>query len=204
MNWNAREGTRIIWHNVKNFLSLRAHCMFVMEKFEANNMIINVSGLGNGVTEYDCHLDYSFFEEYECTMVLDSDLDVTVEVNKAGMHLGVKCYIRGKIAVPCDRCLEAVDVPMDVDCGVTVKFVKDISAFEDVDDDDIMILPQGEAKVDLRQLIYDTVILNIPMTVVHEDIEDCNPEIVKMLSGPKEVSDEHSNPFGALKDLIKN
>ena len=138
-----------------------------------------------------------FFESFENTEILDAHLDADVRVEKSGRYIGVDCDVRGEVTVECDRCLDELDMPVDVEIRLSVKYGSEESSEE----------PQpGEREVNMSQIIYDYVCLSLPMQRMHRPGE-CNPEAMKYYGAPEgsDASDEEgeANPFSALKDLFK-
>ena len=69
---------------------------------------------------------------------------------------------------------------------------------------EIVFVPEGDAELDLSQVIYDYVCLALPMQRHHNDGE-CNPEAMRYLSGgePVQAGEDANNPFAALKEMMK-
>jgi uncharacterized metal-binding protein YceD (DUF177 family) len=109
------------------------------------------------------------------------------------------------VVVECDRCLEDLEIPVDLDVLLSVKFGESESADENQDGErEVIFLPVDNTELDMEQIVYDYVCLSLPLQRVHEDGE-CNPDAMKYLEGPEvvEVSDDaDKNPFAALKGLF--
>jgi NitT/TauT family transport system permease protein len=70
--------------------------------------------------------------------------------------------------------------------------------------EEIIFLPESDSNLDLSQIVYDYTCLSLPMQRIHEDGK-CNPSTVKYLSSEdRSQSDDDSNPFSKLKELIKD
>jgi uncharacterized metal-binding protein YceD (DUF177 family) len=93
-----------------------------------------------------------------------------------------------------------------VNRGLLVKFG---SEEEDADvgtgDDDVMMVDDTAAMLDLSQFVYDYVCLALPLQMVHPEGE-CNPMMTAYLSKETgcEASVESNMPFSGLKDLLDN
>lgn len=167
--------------------------------------IIPLNGLTAGKNERFWKVGKEFFESFENSEILDAELDVTALVEKSGRYVGVDCEVEGKVTVECDRCLGELDMPIDVEIRLSVKFGDEESSEEHQEGErEVIFVPETDAELDLSQIIYDYVCLDLPMQRVHEDGE-CDPAAMKHLSEGtasegREVAD---SPFASLKDLIK-
>ena len=184
-------------------LPLRAQiCLRVgmSEKF-----IIPLNGLAAGENSFSWHAGKEFFEAFENAEILDADIDVSVKVEKSGRYVGVDCEIDGCVIVACDRCLEDLEMPVGADIMLSVKFGDEESSEEHQEGErEIVFIPEGDAEMDLSQIIYDYVCLALPMQR-HHDEGECNPDALRYLAGVEiDAADkELNNPFAALKELIK-
>ena len=148
-----------------------------------------------------------FFESFENTEILDAHLDADVRVEKSGRYIGVDCDVRGEVKVECDRCLDELDMPIDVEIRLSVKYGSEESSEEPQPGErEVVFVPETDAELDISQIIYDYVCLSLPMQRTHEPGE-CNPEAMKYYGAPEgsDASDEEGevNPFSALKDMFK-
>ena len=170
------------------------------------NFIIPLNGLAAGETRFSWHAGKEFFDSFENTEILDADIDIEVRVEKSGRYLGVDCEVEGEVTVECDRCLEDLEMPIDTNIALSVKYGEEENLEEHQEGErEIIFIPADSAELDMSQVIYDYICLALPMQRVHEDGE-CNPEAVKYFDAPQAVGtedDEQANPFAALKDMFK-
>ena len=171
-----------------------------------DKFIIPLNGLASGENRFSWHAGKEFFETFENAEILDADLDVSVVAEKSGRYLGVDCEVVGHVVVECDRCLGDLEMPVDSEILLSVKFGDEDSSEEHQEGErEVVFVPQDNADFDMSQIIYDYVCLSLPMQRHHEDGE-CNPEAMKHLTGGEPVATEDSdmnNPFAALKELMK-
>jgi len=98
------------------------------------------------------------------------------------------------LQLQCQRCLQPVEVPMQLDRGVRIVRGEDEAAALDADiDDDVLALTRS---LDLRELIEDELLLALPL-VPHHDV--C-PQPLPL---PEEAAfeDDEPHPFAALAAL---
>ena len=168
-----------------------------------------MSDLPSGKTLFRWHAEGQFFSAFENSEILDADLVVGVKVEKSGRFAGVDMDVEGTVVVECDRCLGDLELPVSVHPSFSIKFGEapedSSSAYEG--EREILMLSESDADLDLRQVIYDYVCTSLPLTRVHPEGE-CDPETVKYLHSEdegvaEEASEPVTNPFAALKDLLK-
>ena len=171
-----------------------------------DKFIIPLNGLAAGITEFSWQADKEFFDSFENSEILDAHLDADVRVEKSGRYIGVDCDVRGEVTVECDRCLDELDMPIDVEIKLSVKYGNEESSEEPQQGErEVIFIPETDAEMDMSQIVYDYVCLSLPMQRTHDDGE-CNPEVMKMYGAPEESEikeEEGENPFSALKDLFK-
>ena len=168
------------------------------------NFIIPLDGLAIGHNEFSWHIGKEFFESFENAEILDAELDIIVAVEKSGRYVGVDSEIIGHVVVECDRCLGDLEIPIDSEILLSIKFGNEESSEEHQEGErEVVFVPQDNADFDMSQIIYDYVCLSLPMQRCHED-GDCDPEILRHLTGGE--SSQHdadlNNPFAALKGLL--
>ncbi len=169
----------------------------------SEEFVIPLNGLSAGKNEFGWQARKEFFETFENSEILDAQLDVSVLVEKSGRYVGVDCEVRGSVSVECDRCLGDLVMPVDEEILLSVKFGEEGSS-EDSEGGtrEVIYLPQDDAVLDMKQIIYDYVCLSLPMQRFHPDGE-CDPEAVRHLMGPEtNVREDSDNPFAALKGLF--
>ena len=171
-----------------------------------DKFIIPLNGLAAGMTEFSWQAGKEFFDSFENSEILDAHLDADVRVEKSGRYIGVDCDVRGEVTVECDRCLDELDMPVDVEIMLSVKYGNEESSEEPQQGErEVIFIPETDAEMDMSQIIYDYVCLSLPMQRMHEPGE-CNPEVMKCYGAPEESeisAEEVETPFSALKDLFK-
>ncbi len=123
--------------------------------------IVKLHGLGSSVTEFDRQIGKEFFDFFGNPDVLDAGLEVCCDIVRHGVTVDVECSIEGSVTVPCDRCLDPLEIPIETGFSETYA-------------------PEGD-ELDFNQDVYDYVCTALPLQRVHEDGE-CNPETIKFLS----------------------
>ena len=151
-----------------------------------DKFIIPLNGLAAGITEFSWQAGKEFFDSFENSEILDAHLDADVRVEKSGRYIGVDCDVRGEVTVECDRCLDELDLPVDVEIMLSVKYGNEESSDDPHQGErEVIFIPDTDAEMDLSQIIYDYVCLSLPMQRMHEPGE-CDPEVMKCYGAPEE------------------
>ena len=139
-----------------------------------------MNGPGAATQVFEWTAGPEFFDSFGNTEVLDAALSVRAELSRSGNFIGVQCKAEGSVTVECDRCLDPLPLPVETEFSLSVKFGPHEERTE-ADDREIVMLPYGEAELDLAQFVYDYVWTALPLQRVHPDGE-CNEDAIKYLS----------------------
>lgn len=151
---------------------------------------IDLGALHEGRNEFDYRITKEFFEHKENDDILGADIDVTLDIDKRHGSYRMEFGFEGELQVACDRCLEAVTVPVDTDYETVVRHGEEYA-----ETDDVITIPQSRNRYDVSGLIYDTLLLAVPLRCVHAEGE-CNAEMQAMLrqhNGDEENPEEQEN-----------
>ncbi len=132
-----------------------------------------------GTHTVECHVDESFFNLDEQIEVRRADVDITMNVTRKSENtyrLEIAC--NGTVTIPCDRCLDDLDLPVDEDYCLNVE---QMGTELDDSNDELLIVPQDWRELDAAPIVRDTVLLAIPMTRCHLNEDDCNADMLDML-----------------------
>lgn len=138
-----------------------------MGKFSAFNLPLK--SLPVGTHNFKFHLDKSFFENMESADVRGAALDVDLTVDHRNDVYDLSFEVSGVAVVACDRCLDDLELPIDARYHVVVKYGDD---FRD-DSDEFIEIPESDNYLNVAYMIYDTVVLAIPIKHVHP-LGKCN------------------------------
>lgn len=169
-----------------------------MEK--ENEFLIPVSGLALGTHDFRFDIKDDFFANMDYSEVKQGMVTVDLEVLREELMMTLNFHLEGKVLVPCDRCADEFYIPIQSE---QVFYIK-LGAEEVEESDDVVVVPAEEHAYDVRSLIYEYIILSIPMHRVHPEGE-CNPQVLAMLSHDEEPAEEEeaeTDPrWAALKDV---
>ena len=150
---------------------------------------IDLKGLKEEETSLELSLDNDFFATLDGAEVKQGSLHVSVSIRKATGFFELLFHTEGHVIIPCDRCLDSMEQPVETDNRLIVKFGSNYS-----EEDDIIVVPEDEGILDISWFIYEFVILVIPIRHVHAPGK-CNPAMTKALEelSADRSSDEESS-----------
>jgi len=167
-----------------------------------NQFIIPVTGLKPGSHQYDFLIDDSFFEHFEYSEIRNGSIDLHLVIEKEENLLVFHFTFKGHLRVPCDRCAEPFDLPVEGNDRLILKFGTDYHE----EDEEIQVVPVGENHFDISPFIYEFIQLSQPVRKVHPDNEDgestCDPEAIRRLEN-LERSSEPDPRWEVLSQLKK-
>lgn len=166
----------------------------------ANDFIINIGSLAEGEHEFEFEVNDSFFARFEHSIINKGSIDVLVVVKKKDNMLLLDFTMEGIVTVPCDRCLEDLDLNVESYNELIVKVGEENEELSEK----IVVISSKEYEMNVAQYLYEFISLNIPMRNVHdENGQICDPEILKELE--KHISHESpETPSDPRWDALKN
>ena len=153
--------------------------------------------LGTHFFEYE--VDNKFFEEFDYFEFLDATFKVELAFEKQSTMMLLNFNFSGEITVPCDRCLEDLNIAIEGEEKLIVKF-----GDEPYDGtDDIVILPENAYEINVAQYIYEFIEVNIPQKRAHDE-DECDVEAIKKLNEYKVKSNDKIDPRLSGLDKFNN
>ena len=125
---------------------------------------------------YEYNLDDTFFKDIEAPEVRKGALHVQLDVQKFTGGFILDFHTVGTVVVPCDRCLDDMDMPVDTRDTLKVKLGSDFA-----DEEEWVTVPEEEGYIDVSWFLYEFIVLSLPMQHTHEPGE-CNQEMMDVLS----------------------
>ena len=77
--------------------------------------------------------------------------------------------ITGNVSVECDRCLDLMDIPVEVREIIIAKY-----GVGESNDESIMFVSPEDEYIDISSFVYDLVIVSLPVRKIHPDDENGN------------------------------
>jgi uncharacterized metal-binding protein YceD (DUF177 family) len=149
---------------------------------------IDLKNLTPGIHEYDFLLENKFFIDIDGDQVQKGKVNVHLTVNAtASMIYEMNFQIDGVVMVPCDRCLDDMEVPINTNNRLVVKFGNEYAE----ESDEVVIVPEEEGSINIAWFLYEFIALAIPMKHVHAPGK-CNKAMTSKLKrhSARNVDDE--------------
>ena len=157
--------------------------------------VIPFKGYKTGVHELEFPIDDALLESVGDEEMIGAEAVARVTMTKGASLLTLDVAVNGEVTVECDRCLDPLRLPVEIEDTLVVKFSEDEEGF----DGEVMWLNPADAELDMREWLYETVLLALPYQRVHESIEECNPEMVGRF---KIVSEEEFDRLAEPQNAI--
>ena len=168
-----------------------------------SQFIIPVTGLKPGSHQFDFEIDDSFFEHFEYSEIQKGRINLHLVVEKEDNLLDFHFDFNGHVRIPCDRCYEPFDLPIEGKERLILKFGNDYHE----ESDEIQVVPIGENHFDISPFIYEYIHLSMPVRRVHPDNEHgentCDAETIHRLEDLSSSSGPDPR-WEALAALKKN
>ena len=132
-----------------------------MGKFKLYN--VDLKNLTPGIHEFEYLLENKFFVDIDGDQVQKGKVKVYLTVKRSSMMFEMNFQIEGVVMVPCDRCLDDMEIPIDTHNCLVVKFGKEYAE----ESDEVVVIPEDEGAINLAWFLYEFIALAIPMKHVH-------------------------------------
>lgn len=170
------------------------------------NYDVSFSGLKNGKHEFKFEIDKTFFQLFDTEQEFTNPkIEVSVLLDKHTTFLEFEIKIKGLVELVCDITNEDFNYPIENEIKILVNFGEEY----DDSNEEVITIPTGEHAFNVAHLIYENVMLSIPMKKISPNVSDEDIQILDQFS-PKEIEEaeeeEHeSDPrWEALRKLRDN
>lgn len=171
------------------------------KKFE--NYAIKYTGLKLGKHHFEYQIDNKFFDDFDYQELQKTDIQTFVCLDKKNTQLEFDINIKGTVRVNCDLTLEPFDLPIENSMFFIVKFG---DKFEEIDDK-LLTIPRGEHEFNIKQYIYECILLALPSKRIHPGVKDgsLNSDILDKLNhhSVENVNKKNTNQTDPRWDKLK-
>ena len=161
---------------------------------------IDLKGLQDDTTSLEYDLDDSFFGALDDVEIHSGALHVSVSIRKATGFFELQFHSEGTVRIPCDRCLDEMDQPIETDNQLIARF-----GSRNAEEDDTVVVAEEEGILDVSWFIYEFIVLAIPIKHVHAPGK-CNPamtQALEELSTDRSSDEESSQPIDPRWEALK-
>ncbi len=169
-----------------------------MDKFRNYDVVF--SGLKNGKHKFSFEIDKKFFQLFDTEQEFTEPkivAEVLMDKHTTLLELWIKTV--GTVNLVCDITNENFEFPIEHEIDVLVNFGEEY----DDSNGDVITIPRTDHAFNAAQLIYEDVMLSIPMKKISPNISDKDLEILEKFGPQEEIEEEpESDPrWEALKKL---
>jgi uncharacterized metal-binding protein YceD (DUF177 family) len=129
---------------------------------------ISFIGLKDGIHQFEYKIEKKFFNFFKYEEFYNSNVDVAVTFFKKTTMFELHFTFQGWVEVTCDVTNELFQQPIDTSIDVVVKFGDE---FND-ENEDLLIIPHSEFKINVAQYIYEAIVLALPVKRIHPGVND--------------------------------
>jgi uncharacterized metal-binding protein YceD (DUF177 family) len=135
---------------------------------KTKEFLIPFVGLKLGKHHFEYQINKKFFEGFDYDEFQNSDIKVSLVLDKKSNMLELDFKHKGTVNVPCDLTSEDFDLPVKGKMKLIVRFGEEFNN----DNEELLILPHGEFEIDVAQYIYEMIALSIPQKRIHPGVKD--------------------------------
>ena len=150
---------------------------------------VELKGLKTDTLKMEFDLDNGFFADIEGEEFQRGTVKASVVLHKKRDIFDFTFVIEGTVIVPCDRCLDDLEVEVATEETLRVRLGDSFA-----DDGDVVVVPEADGEINIAWYLYEFIVLALPMKRVHAPGK-CNHEMTGKLKkhGPAIADDEPSD-----------
>ena len=168
-----------------------------------NDFTVNLGSINSGKKSFSFTIKDKFFDTFPSSEVKHVDISATATLSKDIEKISLNLIIRGKIhRLPCDICAENLSLEISAETNMMIKKTNE----QLFSNDEIYYIRKTDNKIDLKQLIFELIVLNVPKKREHPLNKEgniiCNKEMIELVNKYTQKEKESSDPrWDALKVL---
>jgi len=164
--------------------------------------IVEFNKLRSGNNTFAFVLNTEFIHSVDDQSNIEAEVFAHLDLFKTDTMYELKFKLSGKIKTTCDTCLDEFELPVDSHFNLILK----ISETEQYDDDEIVYITPQTIDYDLRQYLYECLVLALPIKKICSLAgKICNEEVVSKLNDIQTNKDEDGDDprWDKLKGIFK-
>lgn len=162
---------------------------------------IYFKGLPQGVSTEDFVVGSAFLQSRPTFDLSGGSVACAIRVDRVGETFDLQLTLTGSVQTHCDRCLAPLEMSIEMSQHIVVKLG---DQYEEVSDEEI-IVPRHSPSLDCADLIYDLIVLSLPISRVHPD-GACAEDMQAILDGLDPEADRETDSrwdqLSALRDSL--
>jgi len=143
---------------------------------------IPYKGLSNGNNSFLFEIESNFFSNFEKSNIKEGKYEVELNLDKRDDMIVMYFDISGYYAAACDRCLAPIEVAMNFEEKIIVKF----DDGDDKCDEALTVSPKSDY-LELSGLIYELIHVHLPL----QNVRDCEADRFKFCDKTATLYSDH-------------
>ncbi|MBX2890814.1 MAG: DUF177 domain-containing protein [Saprospiraceae bacterium] len=143
---------------------------------------IPIQGLKFGMHRFNFKIDSVFFSHFEGSPIKDGNLHFDLQLDKRADMLVLDFVLSGTVEAECDRCTATIDLPLEAERQLIVKYGES----EGDEEDEVVFIGRETSDFNVAKYLYEFTVLALPITNTYdcqsEPHPPCNFEVLKYLS----------------------
>lgn len=173
------------------------HTIF-MDKLR--NYDIAFAGLKDGKHEFGFEIEQSFFDLFETEQEFtDALIHAEVLLEKHTTFLDMVIDISGTVGLVCDISGEDFKHQVKNSIKVLVKYGEEY----DDSNEEVIVIPQADSTFNIAQLVYEAVVLSIPMKKISPNVKEEDRALIEKFS-PQIKETEEDQGIDPRWEALKN
>ena len=163
------------------------------------NYEVSFSGLKEGKHHFQFEIGASFFELFETEQEFSNpNIKALVLLDKHSTFLEFCIETIGTVDLVCDISNEVFECPIKNEVKFLVKFGEEY----DDSSEEVITIPQQDHSFNISQLVYENVVLSIPMKKISPKLSEKDLEVLEKFS-PKEIEEEKEEELDPRWEALK-
>lgn len=135
---------------------------------ELTQFKIAISGLKQGKHQFAYDIDRTFFTYFDYEEFWETSIKLDVELIKKSTFIEFVLHVEGEVGAHCYVTNEPFMQMIEDEYEFVVKYGEEYND----EQENILIIPHSSHEVDIKQQVYETILLSVPARLVHPGIED--------------------------------
>lgn len=163
-----------------------------------------IQGLKVGIHHFKYELDHAFFRHFEDSPVENGLMRVRLQLDKRSDMMLFDFVLEGHVDATCDRCTAAIQLPLEYERQLVVKYGEQ----EGDTEDEVVFISREASEFNVAKYLYEFTVLALPITNTYdcqsEPHPPCNFDVLKYLAPESDENQASGSVWDVLKKEFKN
>jgi len=170
-----------------------------------NDFIVTLASITTEKKIFPFKITDEFFEVFTFSDIKHANISAIATLFKDHENISLNLMLKGEInQLPCDICTNELSVTISAETNLIIK--KTDSPEDLISSDEILWIKKNASKIDLKHLIFELIILNIPKKRKHPLDKNgksaCDQEMIELINKYTQKENKSSDPrWDTLKSL---